>query len=87
MFYEEEIDRYHSVQFHYEAGTDNLHLKALAAKIWASFSEADQTEIEPKANRKSRLTGNPAIQSLAHRSDAVPVHTTCKAQQGYERLL
>ncbi|HCI08902.1 MAG TPA: hypothetical protein DE314_16345, partial [Sulfitobacter sp.] len=30
---------------------------ALAAKIWASFSEADQTEIEPKANRKSRLTG------------------------------
>ena len=57
MFYEEEIDRYHSVQFHYEAGTDNQHLKALAAKIWASFSEADQTEIEPKANRKSRLTG------------------------------
>ena len=42
MFYEEEMDRYHSVQFHYEAGTDNLHLKALAAKIWASFSEADQ---------------------------------------------
>ena len=57
MFYEEEIDRYHSVQFHYEAGTDNQHLKALAAKIWASFSEADQTVIEPKANRKSRVTG------------------------------
>ena len=25
--------------------------------MWSSFSEADQTEIEPKANRKSRLTG------------------------------
>ena len=64
MFYEEEMDRYHSVQFHYEAGTDNLHLKALAAKIWASFSEADQTEIEPKANRKSRLTGLQLIELI-----------------------
>ena len=64
MFYEEEIDRYHSVQFHYEAGTDNLHLKALATKIWASFSEADQTEIEPKANRKSRLTGLQLIELI-----------------------
>jgi hypothetical protein len=64
MFNEEEMDRYHSVQFHYEAGTDNLHLKALTAKIWASFSEADRTEIEPKANRNSRLTGQQLIELI-----------------------
>jgi len=57
MFYEEEMDRYHSVQFHYDAGTENKPLKSLAVNLWSSFSEADQTEIELKANRKSRLTG------------------------------
>ena len=49
-----EIDRYHSVPFHFHAGTNSLELQQLSNSVWQSFSPDKLLELVGTSNRKPK---------------------------------